>query len=197
VLGQGPAIAAAAIVALLIGGAVVAPVRSAVLDLLGIAGRERVVRVPGPPDRSRPALDVGRRTTLAAAQPRLAFAIRLPRALGAPREVRYSDAIAGGAVTLVYPGVALLETQGGTDPLFEKRIGPHARARSVAVAGTRGFFVTGAREITVLDRDANAIPATRSLARSDALVWQRDGVAYRLETRVGLRRALAIAASVR
>ena len=76
------------IVTLLIAGALVPPVRSAVLDALGIAGRESIVRVPGPPDTSHPPLDVGGRTTLQAAQRRLSFAIRLPRALGTPREVR-------------------------------------------------------------------------------------------------------------
>ena len=54
----------AAIVAGLVAGALVEPVRSAVLDVLGIAGRDRVIRVPGPPDTSRPALDRGAPTTL-------------------------------------------------------------------------------------------------------------------------------------
>jgi hypothetical protein len=197
VFGRGPGVAAAAILTLLIVGALVAPVRSAMLDVLGIGGPDRIVRVPGPPDTSRPALDVGARTTLAAAQRRLAFAIRLPRALGPPREVRYSDAIAGGAVTLIGPGTALLETEGGIDPVLQKGIGPGAHARPVSVAGAPGYFITGARETAVLDRDGHMIPASRSLARGDALVWQRDGIAFRLETRGGLRRALAIARSVR
>jgi hypothetical protein len=195
-LGHVVAPAVAAIVALLVAGALVTPVRSAVLDVLGIAGRERVVRVPGPPDASRPQLDPGRLTTLAGAQARLAFAIRLPRALGAPREVRYSDSIAGGAVTLVYPRAALLEYQGGTDPVLLKRIGPSAHARAVDVQGAPGLFITGVRELDVLDRDGHVLQATRSIARADVLAWQRGGVALRLETRDGLRRALAIARSI-
>jgi hypothetical protein len=188
VLGHGLGVAAAVITTLLIAGT---------LDVLGIGGPDRIVRVPGPPDTSRPGLDVGARTTLAAAQQRLAFAIRLPRALGPPRDVRYSDAIAGGAVTLIGHGTALLETQGEIDPVLQKGINPGARARPVSVAGAPGYFITGAREIAVLDRDGHMIPASRSLARSDALVWQRDGIAFRLETRGGLRRGLAIARSVR
>jgi len=195
--GHGFAVAAVVAAMLLIGGALVPPVRSAVLDALGIAGRDRVIVVPGAPDTSRPSLDRGARTTLPAAQRRLDFTIRLPRALGRPREVRYSDAIAGGAVTLIYPGAALLETQGGSSPLFEKRVGRRAAVRVVSVAGARALFITGAREISLLDRDGRSIAASRSLARSDALVWQRDGIAYRLETRGGLERALAIARSVR
>jgi hypothetical protein len=196
-LAHGLGVAAAVITTLLIAGTLVAPVRSAVLDVLGIGGPDRIVRVPGPPDTSRPGLDVGARTTLAAAQQRLAFAIRLPRALGPPRDVRYSDAIAGGAVTLIGHGTALLETLGEIDPVLQKGINPGARARPVSVAGAAGYFITGAREIAVLDRDGHMIPASRSLARSDALVWQRDGIAFRLETRGGLRRGLAIARSVR
>ncbi|HEV7807157.1 MAG TPA: hypothetical protein VGO80_15150 [Solirubrobacteraceae bacterium] len=196
-LGHGSAVAVAAIVTLLVAGALVSPVRSAVLDVLGIAGRERVVRVPGAPDTSRPQLDAGRPTTLARAQQRLAFAIRLPRALGTPSAVRYSDSIAGGAVTLLYPRTALLEYEGGTEPVLLKRVGPSAHARPVDVGGAPGLFITGVREIDVLDRDGHVLQATRSIARADVLVWQRGGVAFRLETRDTMRRALAIARSIR
>jgi len=195
-LGHGPALVAAAILTVLIVGASVPPVRSAVLDALGIAGRERVIRVPGPPDTSRPALDVGARTTLAAAQRRLAFTIRLPRALGPPRDVRYSDAIAGGAVTLIYPRIALLETQGGPDPVLQKQVGATSSVRAVSVAGAPGFYIRGAHEIAVLDRNGRFIPTTRSFVRGNVLVWQRGGVAYRLETPDGLSRALSVARTV-
>ncbi|MEY2517708.1 MAG: hypothetical protein QOJ89_5066 [bacterium] len=188
--------AVAAVVALLVAGAVVEPVRSAVLDVLGIAGRDRVIHVPSPPDTSRPALDRGATTTLARARERVGFVIGLPRALAAPSEVRVSDAIAGGAVTLVYPDAMLLEFEGGLDPVLQKRVGAGARARSVTVAGEPGFFITGVRELDVLDREGHPVQARRGLARADALVWQRGGVAYRLETRAGLRHALVIARSV-
>jgi hypothetical protein len=146
---------------------------------------------------SRSELERGELTTLARAQQRLAFAIRLPRAFGVPREVRYSDSIAGGAVTLVYPRAALLEFQGGRyDAMLQKSLGPpSARARPVTVLGAPGFFITGAREIAVLDRDGHVLQATRSIALANVLVWQRRGVAFRLQTRDGLTRALAIARS--
>jgi len=187
----------AVIVALLVAGAVVEPVRSAVLDVLGIAGRAKIIRVPGPPDTSRPRMDRGATTTLEKAQARLAFTITLPRLLGTPREVRYSDAIAGGAVTLVYPDAALLEFQGGPDPVLQKLVGASGEAQQVTVSGEQGFFITGDREIALLDRDGHVVQSSRSLARSDALIWQRDGIAYRLEANAGLRRALVIARSVR
>jgi hypothetical protein len=196
-LGQRRTRAVAALAALLVTGAIVEPVRSAVFDVLGIAGRERVIRVPGPPDTSRPALDLGTPVTLAQARARVGFVIGVPRAFGAPREVRYSDAIAGGAVTLVYPEAALLEFEGGPDPVLMKRVGAAAQVRAVTVAGEQGLYVTGVRELDILDRDGHVVQARRSLARADALVWQRGGVGYRLETRAGLRRALAIARSLR
>jgi hypothetical protein len=110
--------------------------------------------------------------------------------------VRYSDSIAGGAVTLIYPDFALLETQGATDPVLLKQLGPDATARVVDVAGARGVYVRGAHEIAVLDRDGRYIPTTRSLVRGDVLVWARGGVAYRLETRAGRPRALQVARSI-
>jgi hypothetical protein len=197
VFAKGPALVAAVILTLLIAGALVPPVRSAVLDVLGIAGRESIVRVPGPPDTSRPELDFGERTTLRTAQRRLSFTIRLPRALGSPREVRYSDAIAGGAVTLIYPDFALLQIEGGTDPVLQKQLGRGSSIRAVNVAGAPGAYIRGAHELAVLDRDGRYIPATRSFVRGDVLVWQSGRVAYRLETRAGLQRALDVARSVR
>lgn len=52
--------------------------------------------------------------------------------------------------------------------------------RAVSVAGAPGFYIRGAQEIAVLDRNGRFIPTTCSLVRGNVLVWQRGG-AYRLE----------------
>jgi hypothetical protein len=111
--------------------------------------------------------------------------------------VRYSDSIAGGAVTLIYPDFALLEIEGGTDPVLQKQLGLGSSIRAVDVAGADGAYIRGAHEVAVLDRDGRYIEATRSFVRGDVLVWQAGGIAYRLETRAGLSRALEVARSVR
>jgi len=81
--------------------------------------------------------------------------------------------------------------------VLQKQIGQGASVRVVDVAGARGFYIRGPHEVAVLDRTGRFIPTTRSLVRGDVLVWQAGGVAYRLETRAGLSRGLAVARSMR
>ena len=50
-----------------------------------------------------------------------------------------------------------------------KRIGAAARARGVTVGG-EPVFVTGVRELEILDRDNHIVQARSSLARADTLV---------------------------
>src|SRR5213592_935937 len=82
------AIAIAAVL-LLVGGAVAAvpATRNAVLDFVGLRGAtvERVTTSPTAPGAAR--LDVGQRTSLAAARRSLAFRALIPRRLGGPDAV--------------------------------------------------------------------------------------------------------------
>ncbi|MGZ6709471.1 MAG: hypothetical protein ACXVFN_21325, partial [Solirubrobacteraceae bacterium] len=102
-----PAVAVPALVAVLVACvAIVPPARTAVLELFGLAGGEEVVRVPTTPRPSpaRPTAgpERGRRVTLAQARAAVGFPVRVPRALGAPDEVRLSRDVPGGSVSLLY-----------------------------------------------------------------------------------------------
>ena len=106
------ALAAAVLLVVIVATALVPPARSAVLKVLGLTGSARIVQAPRAPDVSRGPLDLGRPIALADARRRAPY-LRLPAALGAPVQVRWSDQLAGGAVTLRWAGGdALTEFQG-------------------------------------------------------------------------------------
>ena len=195
-----PAIALPAVLAVLVASvAIVPPARTAVLDLLGLAGGEEVIRVPTtptPPPTLAPGR--GRALTLAQARAAVAFPVRVPRALGPPPEVRLDPSLAGGAVSLIYGERAVLTAfRGRTLPYARKLVGRKTRVVATTVGGRRALFLTGAPVGWIaLDRNGNPQPRTARLVNANVLLFDRDGVGYRLETGAGLRRALQIARSL-
>jgi hypothetical protein len=192
------ALAAAALLVLLVAAALVPPARSAILRVLGLTHAARIVRVDRVPRVSQANLDLGARTTLAAARPRLGFAPRLPTLLGPPRAVRYSDRIAGGALTLSWPGTTLTELAGQAVPMLQKDVTERTRVRRTFVGADVAYFLSGApHEVFLLDRSGKVLMGSRTLVRANVLVWDADGLSFRLETRRGLAGALAVARSLR
>jgi hypothetical protein len=112
------ALVLALVATLLLAGTVVAAVpsvRDAVLEFFGLQGAtvERTTTLPTPP-AERP-LDLGRRTSLAAASDRLAFVPLLPADPGEPDAVYTSGATRGGELALAYrprPGLPRASTTG-------------------------------------------------------------------------------------
>jgi hypothetical protein len=199
-------------VALLVGGALaVSPAaRMAVAQWLGPRG---IVFFPLP--RRLPApigtgLQLGDRVTLATARARVTFRILTPTALGAPDEVyiqRNADGSAGEAVVaLVYRarsglpaaphtrvGALLTEARG---IVFAKFFDPTTRVEPVTVAGQEGYWVTGQPHLfAYLDAQQQVRSETLRLA-GDTLLWNRDGLALRLETALSKDAALRLAAGV-
>ncbi len=156
-------------------------------------------RVPPAPRRASSADAPGAPTTLAAARVRVAFAVRLPRALGAPDEVRVWDGVPGGAVVLAYGRTsALWAFEGSAARYVAKLAGPGSVVRPTHVGAARATWLTGApRGFVVVDRDGRVVPGTAAVVDANVLGWRRGRVAYRLETRARLARALAVARSVR
>jgi len=198
-----PAVVLALLLVLVIAGiAIVPPARTAVLDLLGLAAREQVVRVPRLP-AATPSLrrgpDLGRRVTLARARAAVSFPVRVPTALGPPPEVRLSRQLAGGAVTLLYGNRhALTMFRGQGEPFARKLVGPRTRVVESTVAGHPALFLTGAPlQWIALDRSGIPVQSTARLVDANVLLFDAGGVGYRLETSAGLPGALAIARSLR
>jgi hypothetical protein len=197
-----PAIILPLLVVLLLGAvAAVPPARTAVLDVLGLAARERVVRVERPPAAPPGAMrgpHLGRRVTLARARAAVDFPVRVPALLGPPPEVRLSRRLPGGAVTLLYgTRYALTEFRGGATPFALKSVGPGTRAIDARVGGHRAIFLTGAPFAWVaLDRNGRPVESTARLVGANVLLFDAGGLGFRLETTAGLARALAVARSL-
>ena len=186
------------LVAVALTAAVATPASSAILDLLGIRGLniERVERLPLTPRQDRGVL--GHRATLEQARASALFPILTPR-LGAPSEVRISGVVPGGAYSLIYPpssrlpaarpeiGLLLTQFQGESTPYVDKLITYGARVTRVSVDGNRGFWI----------RSGLISQAGLELPDTPLLIWERDGVALRLQAKVSLAHALRIARSVR
>lgn len=192
-------IAGGALAAALAAAAVAAAlpsVRWAVGRLLGIAGNERVERVPRVPRGA--LLGLGRVVSLPEARRRAGFAVALPRRLGAPDEVRLGGELAPRAVSLLYAGgVVLSEIPGATAVLVVKQVGPGVAVRAVDVAGARGFWISpGPRALILPRREGAPVKRQAVLPGAGILLWDRRGVAYRLEARRPLAEALAVARSV-
>lgn len=175
----------------------VPPVRAALARVLGLAGGERVERVERVPRGAR--LDLGRPATLAEARRRAGFRLGVPRRLGPPDAVRLGGDLAGGAISLLYGrDTVLTELPRATVVVAIKQVGPGVAVRQVDVAGARGFWIARGPRALLLP-GANGRPAVRRAALPGAgvLLWDRNGVGYRLETRRPLAEALAIARSAR
>jgi hypothetical protein len=188
------------LLAVLVTVAAVPPARSSVLEFLGLEGGEKVVRRSERPVAPRQEPELGREVTLTQARRAVAFRIRLPRGLGPPTAVHLQlDRIPGGAVSLSYGGgTVLTEFEGRGIPYAQKALGPDARVARVEVRDAAGLFLTGGdRSYVALDRSGHVIEGTARIVDAAVLLWDRDGIAFRLETRLGRDRALALARSVR
>lgn len=195
-----------AFVLLLCGGALAAsPLRDDILDWLGIGGVEvrTVEELPPAPSAS---LDLGERVTLEEARERVDRDVPLPD-LGEPDEVFVRTDPPGGQVAFVYrpraglpeareTGVGLLLTQfraTDTQTFVEKALGPGTQIERTSVNGDPAVFITGRPHAFVYVDRNNQVREERIRLASNTLLWERDGVTYRLEADLPLERTLQIA----
>jgi hypothetical protein len=145
------------------------------------------------------------------ARARVGFHVSVPSApnLGPPA-VYLSDAVPGGAVTLVYPpgpgipavgssgvGISITEFVGRVDGAFiNKYIGSGTTVKDVDVGGVSGLWVSGApHEIAYVGADGSFVHGTFRFS-GPALLWQLGDVTLRLESMLTERRAVEVASSV-
>jgi hypothetical protein len=212
--------ALAALLLALAGLLAVPQARAAIIDFLQIGGiriftapptqmpgtEEGQIQTPQRPGRDAAAptplasaLDLAGETTLEVAQRAADFAIGLPTYppdLGAPDRV-FLQKLGGPLIVLVWtaPGqpdrVILSLHEFGPDTFAEK-YAPTV-IQQTAVNGTPAVWTEG--EHLLLFKSGDAGP--RQLVRGHTLIWQRDGITYRLETDRAPEEATRIAESVR
>ena len=183
--------------------------RDAVADWIGFDG-VRITPVPEPDERIGTDLALGDPITLAEGEARVSFPVRVPSLLGAPDEVYVDGRGEYARLSFVYrarddlPAAdtsevgALIEQFRATieREILSKQIFGGTDIRVVEVAGTEGYWLSGGpHQVTYLDPDGVPTQDEQRLAGS-TLLWEIDGVVYRLESDVPLARALEIAGSM-
>jgi hypothetical protein len=180
--------------------------------LLNIPGVQ-IFRVPAtPPVATNPSGTFsGQRAASIAEASRLAgFAVREPAALGAPDEIYVETSPV--RVTLVYrtrqglpatalPGIGALivEFKGSLDaPILGKAIGPGTTLEAIPLSGgTAAYWLAGQpHQFFYRDSGGNILQDTLRLA-GNTLLWDANGITYRLEAQVAREEAVRIASSLR
>jgi hypothetical protein len=185
-------------------------VRTAVADFLGIGGVriDTEGSVPTPADE----FDLGERMSLSQARNAVAFEVKVPAALGLPDLVWLDTGVSGGQVALGYESSPDLPAAPGTDlgalvtqfpdaevsdVALKKATGsqPGTAFEPVTVEGDQGFWVSGEPHvIAYLEPDGDIRNETVRLA-GNVLLWESNGVTYRIESTLSLSDVLAIAES--
>jgi hypothetical protein len=164
--------------------------RAAILDLLNIGGAtiERVETLP--PAEERGLAVPGRPASLAEAERAATFPLREPDDYDA---VYLDTAFRGGMVSFVSSDerVVLTQFRGESAPYIEKSAAPGTRISQVEVDGRPGYWLAG-REHTVIFSDDAGMVRERRVA-GNVLLWEREGITYRLEGAQTLDRALELA----
>ncbi|MGH2826018.1 MAG: hypothetical protein ACRDKF_03505 [Actinomycetota bacterium] len=186
-------------------------VRTAVADFLGIGGVRIDTRGPAPTPAGE--LDLGQGMSLARARDSVPFEVRLPDALGPPDSVWLDTGVTGGQVALAYETSPGLPPAPGTNlgalvtqfpdaevaaTALKKVTGsqPGTTFEPVVVEGEQGFWVSGEPHvIAYLEPDGDVRNETARLA-GNVLLWESDGVTYRIESRLSETEALRIAESL-
>lgn len=188
------AAAAAALVALATAMVVSPAVRATVFDFLRIGGVEIHENQPAPVTPSLdPPLPGERDVTLAEARAAVDFPLRLPADLGPPGAVRLIDG--DRVVGMAFGNVRIDQFDGGLDPMFTK-FASAADIHHVTVGGAPAIWVDRPHPVLYTDRDGNQRDESARLAGS-TLIWERDGVTYRVEGDLTEQEAIKIAESLR
>jgi hypothetical protein len=198
-------VVAATLLAALVATLAIPDARSALLRILRIGG-EQIELVDALPEVT-PAqaeldleLSLGMRATIEQARREAGFDVRELETQ--PDRVYLGDR---GTVWFLYgtpSSVRLLVAQtplhSVDEFLFLKKLAsPETMVEEVDVDGARGFLLTGEPHLVLLVDAAGEVVEESTRLAHDVLVWERDGVAYRLEGDFTRDEAIELAQSLR
>lgn len=166
--------------------------RAAIFDLFHIGGVEvnRVATQPQAPSR---VTYLGTEVGYGNAQERVDFPLAVP---DAQFTTYYDGSVAGGMVNMTWNGFVLSQWKGEQLQFAQKQVGPSSQIVSVSVNGVPGLWITGARhEIVYRDPSGQIDAKTRRLV-GNVLLWDKDGITYRLEGAKTRAEALAAAGNL-
>lgn len=194
--------AAVIVVAVFFGMLAIEPVRAAVLEVLRIGGVE--VWIGGAPPTPLPLptnlLDLAGATTLEAARAAVDFPLRLPPDFPPPDYV-FVQRGPGQMVIMAWTdpdapdrvATSLFQIGGGVSA--QKMLGEGAFEQT-EVNGQPALWTTAPHVVRFI-RDGQPEEGYALLVEGHALIWAEGGVTYRLETRLPLREAIALAEALR
>lgn len=209
------ALAAAIVILLLAAGLLAFPdARESIARRLGLPGIDIVIvdDTPTPaPTTTGASLLLGEPVSLADAQAAAGYAVQIPAALGSPDEVYLRTLESGQMVTQLYlPREGLPVTaESGVGALlmqFPAEDRPGQLAKRIAMGAghvteldlgdDQAFWITGETQL-VLDQDpSDTFEDLIARDSGNVLLWQADGLTFRLETALSLAEALVLAESV-
>lgn len=162
---------------LLAGLALTPPVRATVAEWLRIGGVEAQPVGTGPTS-APPVPGVPGQLSLEEAARVAGFTPALPAPLGAPRGVEASQ----GIVAMSWDGVRLEQFQSGVEPVYWKKYYDSLEY----VPAVNGYWFSTPHELVLVDQRVVRIAGP-------TLVWERNGITYRLEV-ADKARAIQLAA---
>lgn len=191
-----------AVIAAAIAGIVAVPVAPAVADWLGVGGVE-VISVPDDPTDATlpPTFDdqLGRKVTARQAASAVGRRIVRSDVLGAPAAVWLDERGATPMVTLDYGDLLItqfLAPLESRDVIASKFAGPDVLVEQVDVDGAPGLWLEGAHGIALREPGGGTAYVAMRLS-ANALVFERDGMTFRIETEGTKEEALKVARSLR
>lgn len=182
----------------------------------GIPGL-RIAQVSAPPSPNVPndplhvRESLGIPTDLEGARSGVDFPILVPPARGRPDEVYLGSTNRNrGRVVLLYRaleeptltgdiGLLITEFAAQLDTGFDTKwvAEGDTRVQYVDVNGARGYWISGAPHVYAYLNEIAGIQGRQLRQVGDVLVWERAGIVYRIEARLGLDQTLALARSLR
>jgi hypothetical protein len=184
--------------------------RQAVANLLEVAGIR--FEFGETPDLPSPAiLAPGDKVDLESAQRAVDFPILTPSVLAPPTAVHLLEWELGLQVFLAWEASSRLPEVGesGTglllaefradlnEPFFGKILEGGTTVDQVIVQGVPGFWLSGAPHVFMFETGRRDLVEDETRLAGNVLVWEREGITYRLESGLNLEDALAMAESLR
>ena len=183
--------------------------RRAVANLLEVAGiRFEFGDAPELPPHS--TIPLGELTDLDGARDAVDFPIRIPAGLDPPASIHLMQWPLGTQVFLVWPasdglpevgdsGIGVLFAQFRADlddPFFSKIVQEGTTVDRVSVDGADAFWLAGAPHVFMFETGRRDLVEDSTRLTGNVLVWDAEGVTYRLESGLDLEASLAIAESL-
>lgn len=157
------------------------------------ASRPTALPTPTLPALATAVAEFGNLTTLASARKQADFVLRLPPAYGPPGEVYFQDSRDGPIVVLVWPDPTAPEQ--ARLRLHQTRVAVYGMKSTLAenvvqtdVNGQTAYWVEGAHSIRLLNG--------QTYVTGQVLIWEDEGITYRLEGPLSLEEAVAVATSL-